>query len=60
MYLFCLEYTKSNVVKFLQDLEKIKDLDICFDEVPYKPLLLCNKTIDSNRLEFKRYHSLEE
>lgn len=54
---FCLEYTESNVTIALKKAEAIKDVDVCFEENPYKPLLHCNERINSNPLKYKRYRS---
>lgn len=54
---FCLEYTKSNVTIALKKVEMIKDVDVCFEENPYKPVLHCNEGINSIPLKYKRYRS---
>lgn len=54
---FCLEYTESNVEISLQKMESIKDVDICFEKDPYKPLLHSIERINSNPLRYKRYLS---
>lgn len=51
MYFFCLEYAQSNVAKILRRMDSFEDVDVCFDENPYKPFLLANVQIDSEHLK---------
>ncbi|KAI7896772.1 uncharacterized protein EV154DRAFT_395418, partial [Mucor mucedo] len=52
---FCQDYTEFNVKELLKKLENFEDIDICYDEDPFKPMLLCNKRIDSNPQKYKKY-----
>ncbi|KAI7900805.1 uncharacterized protein BX663DRAFT_516593 [Cokeromyces recurvatus] len=54
---FCLKHTESNVTIALKKAGTIKDVDVFFEENPYKPLLHCNERISSNPLKYKRYRS---
>jgi hypothetical protein len=54
---FCQEYTEPNVKELLEKMESFEDVDICYDEDPFEPKLLCNKRIDSEPLKYRRYNS---
>ncbi|KAI8050015.1 hypothetical protein BDF21DRAFT_404516 [Thamnidium elegans] len=41
----------------LRKIGSIKDVDLCFEKDPYKPLLHCNERIDSNPSRYNRYRS---
>jgi hypothetical protein len=53
---FFQDYTEFNVEK-LEETGKFEDVDICYDEDPLIPILLCNKRIDSNPQKYKKYNS---
>ncbi|KAI8339787.1 hypothetical protein EDC96DRAFT_427679, partial [Choanephora cucurbitarum] len=52
---FYQDYTEFNVEKLLKKLENFEDVDICYDENPFKRILLSNKRIDSNPQKYKKY-----
>lgn len=40
-------------------MDSFEDVDVCFDENPYKHFLLANVKIDSEHLKYKRYRTLK-
>lgn len=54
---FCHKYTESNVKKLLKRMETFEDVDICYDNDPLQPVLLCNEKINSEPLKYKRYNT---
>ncbi|KAI7901361.1 uncharacterized protein BX663DRAFT_514215 [Cokeromyces recurvatus] len=41
--------------QFLKRMESFEDVDVCYDNNPMQPMLLCNERIDSEPLKYKRY-----
>lgn len=54
---FCQEYTESNVRKLLKRMESFEDVDICYEENPFKPCIQSNARIESEPSRYKKYTS---
>lgn len=53
--LFCLEHNEENIKELTTKLKDMKDIDICYQNDPLKPILLPPVRINSNPFIYLRY-----
>lgn len=49
----CREYTQFNMAILLKRMDSFEDVDICYDENPYKPFFITNVQIESEHPKYK-------
>ncbi|KAI9301128.1 hypothetical protein BJ944DRAFT_11032 [Cunninghamella echinulata] len=53
--LFCEEITENNMSKLTKQIDSMKDIEICYEKDPLKPMLLPTVRINSNPFCYLRY-----
>ncbi|KAI7902289.1 uncharacterized protein BX663DRAFT_510634, partial [Cokeromyces recurvatus] len=59
--LFGATYSDENCNKYVKIIDELEGLDICYNEDPMEPIVICLKKIKNNPLQYRTYpDSLED